>query len=117
MNSETSVQIDLVNAQPASALPEPATSPEGKDNGDSKALLEEVLGITNSSLPGRSDGNENLSCKKNGAEEETHHATVDTTSSLEWDIVQRSTLVRPSLTESNVTLLNVSGLIANGIKL
>jgi hypothetical protein len=117
VSSETSVQVNLVNRQPTSALPKPATEPEGKDDWKSKNLLEEVLGITSSSLAGRGDGDEDLSGEKDEAERETHHTAVDTTSSLEWDIVQRSTLIRPSLAEPDVRLLLVSGLTCDGMQL
>lgn len=54
-----SVDIDLVRAQPAGALPQEAADPEGNDDGEGKVRLEEALDIVESTTDG-ADGDEKL---------------------------------------------------------
>lgn len=102
--TETSVEINLVNSEPAGSLPGVSDSPEDKDDGNSKALLEEVLGITNTALARRADGSENLGSQNNSTEEDTHPGAVDTTTGFEGDQVERAALVSPGFAEADVAL-------------
>lgn len=53
------VDVDLVKAEPAGALPEEAADPEEDDNGESEVRLEKALGIVDAAFR-RSDGYEKL---------------------------------------------------------
>jgi len=107
---ETSVEVDLVNAQPTVTLPEVAGDPEEQDDGDSKKLLDNVLGVLRRSagVPGgvgsRVDGGD----QNQGAESKTNVGANDTTSGLEGDAVQGATLASPGSAEANVGLEIVS---------
>lgn len=102
--AETSVQINLVKLEPAGVLPEVATNPEEKDDGNGKHGLEEVLSSTGTALPGRSDGSEGLGSENDEAEEETHPRAPNSTGSLEGNVVQGATLKLPGGSEANVGL-------------
>lgn len=106
--TETSIEIDLVNGEPTSALPEVTAGPEDEDDGNGKAGHEEVLSSAGAGLAVGHDGNEDLGNQDDSAESETHVRAVDTTSSVEGDLVERATLPLPGSAETNVALGGVS---------
>ena len=53
------VEVDLVGAQPAGALPEDAADPEDDDDGHGEVRLEEALGVVEAALDG-TDGDVEL---------------------------------------------------------
>lgn len=104
MLTETSVEVNLVDGEPAGSLPDESSDPEDKDDGKGKAGLEKVLGSTSSRLSRGCDGNKDLGSKNDEAEEEAQVRSVDSTTSLEGDLVKRAALASPSSTEANVSL-------------
>lgn len=109
--SETSVEINLVSAKPASALPKVAAGPEDENNRQGEDLLEEIIG---SFARGRwifalgrrthVDSNVDLGGENNKAEKEAEVRAIDATSSLEGDAVHGTALPDPSSAETNVSL-------------
>jgi hypothetical protein len=104
MLTETSVKVNLVNGKPLGSLPEVTDDPEDKDDGNSKASHEEVLGVTVSLLEGGADGDVELAAENDKAEGKTQPRTVDTTSSMERDLVESAALTLPSRAETDVAL-------------
>ncbi len=59
--TSASVNVNLVSPEPAGTLPGETDGPEEEDNGDGKALHEEILGSTNTATAdGSSNGNIDL---------------------------------------------------------
>lgn len=104
MLTETSVKVDLVKGKPASSLPDESSKPEDKDDGDGKAGLEEILGSAQALLSGGCDGDKDLGSKNDETKEEAHVRSVDSTASLEGDLINGAALASPSHTEADVSL-------------
>jgi hypothetical protein len=104
MLTETGVEVNLVDGEPAGSLPDESSNPEGKDDGNGKAGLEKVLGSTSASLSRGCDGNKDLGSKNDEAEKEAQIRSVDSTASPEGDLIKRTALASPSSTEANVSL-------------
>lgn len=106
MLSETGIEVDLVEGEPAGTLPDVAANPKDKNDGQGKALHEEVGGISVAVGVVRANGDKELGCQDHNAETKSHPGASDTTNSLEGDIVERAALVGPGASEADVGLEN-----------
>ena len=95
------IDIDVGEREPALTLPEEANRPEEEDDGEGKVRHEEALGIVEAAGDG-ADGNEELGDEDEEDEEETEVGAVDTTDSLEGNLVSGVSVVGPGRAEADV---------------
>lgn len=88
MLTETGVEVNLIEGEPAGSLPDESSNPEDKDNWEGKAGLEKVLGSTSASLSRGCDGNKDLGSKNDKAEEESQPRSIDSTASMEGNLIK-----------------------------
>lgn len=63
MLTAASVEVDLVESDPALALPDVSNNPEEEHDREGEIGLEKPFGIVEIAGEGRSDGNEKLRCQ------------------------------------------------------
>ncbi len=104
MLAHASVEIDLVKLQEALSLPQISDSPEQQYHREGEVSLEEVLCGAKLAGEGRSDGYEELSGQRNEDECQSDIGTCHTKDVLEGNVVERSALSMPCLSEADVSL-------------
>lgn len=104
MLTETSVEINLVNGEPLGTLPDIADDPEDQDDRDGKTGHEEILSVTVTGLGRRADGDVELATENDEAEGKTQPRAINTSSSLEGNLVEGTALTLPSRAETDVAL-------------
>lgn len=112
MLTTAGVEIDLVDSDEALALPDVTNDPEEEDDGQSEIGFEEALSVVQIAGERRSNGHEELRCQCNEDEEETDPRAGDAEESFEGNIIERTSLVFPCLSEADVCLFTMSVLLS-----
>jgi hypothetical protein len=102
--TSTSVKVNLVEFQEALSLPKISDSPEQQYDGEGEISLEEVLCGGKLGGEGRSNGHEELSDERYEHKDQSDPGACHTEDVLEGDVVERSALSMPCLSESDVCL-------------
>lgn len=95
------VDIHLGSSEPTGALPEETDDPEEDDDEEGEVSVEELLDGLGGGVLGN-DGGVELSDENDDNDNETKPRAVDTTSSLERNLVKGVAVVSPGLAETNV---------------
>jgi hypothetical protein len=98
------ININLFNLEEPLPLPQIPTSPEEQHDWESKARLEENLGVASSRLPRRGYSDEDLCDERDAYEEETQPGAPDAADGMEGDFVEATAVVFPGGPEANVGL-------------
>lgn len=96
------VQVDLIKLQETFSLPEVPTSPEEENDRQGQVCLEEALSVVEIGREWWCNGDEELSGERDEDQEQPEPGPSGAEKSLEWNLIERSALSSPRLSEPDV---------------